>query len=83
MTLLNDPHLLFSVTTSHFPPQKHSSPPFPHNTLSPLANTLSPLAARQDNSSMPRLYLTGVYYFIMMYTGSNILPIAKYVLKWC
>jgi len=28
---------------------------------------------------MPRLYLTGVYYFIMMYTGSNILPIAAFL----
>ena len=33
----------------------------------------------QDNPSLPRLYLTGAYYFIMMYTGSNILPIARCV----
>ena len=32
----------------------------------------------QDNPVMSRLYMTGVYFFIMMYTGSNVLPIAKY-----
>lgn len=31
----------------------------------------------QDNPVIPRLYLTGVFYFIMMYTGSNLLPIGK------
>ena len=33
----------------------------------------------QDNSQMPRLYLTGVFYFIMMYTGSNLLPVARFL----
>jgi len=33
----------------------------------------------QDNPVMPRLYMTGAFFFIMMYTGSNVLPIAKYV----
>ena len=28
---------------------------------------------------MPRLYLTGVFFFIMMYTGSNLLPIARFL----
>ena len=28
---------------------------------------------------VPRLYLTGVFYFIMMYTGSNIHPIARFL----
>ena len=31
----------------------------------------------QDNPQLPRLFLTGVFFFILMYTGSNILPIAK------
>lgn len=31
----------------------------------------------QDNPSMPRLYLTGFFYFILMYTGSNVLSIGK------
>lgn len=31
----------------------------------------------QDNPSLPRLYLTGLFYFIMMYTGSNLLPIGS------
>nr|VZI16997.1 unnamed protein product [Spirometra erinaceieuropaei] len=30
-----------------------------------------------QNPCLPRIYLTGVFYFILMYTGSNVLPIAK------
>ncbi|TRY98042.1 hypothetical protein DNTS_004430 [Danionella cerebrum] len=33
----------------------------------------------QDNPVLPRLYLTGVFFFIMMYTGSNVLPIARFL----
>ena len=33
----------------------------------------------EDNPVMPRLYLTGVFYFIMMYTGSNVLPVARFL----
>ena len=32
----------------------------------------------QDNPILPRLYLTGVFFFVMMYTGSNVLPIGRY-----
>lgn len=31
----------------------------------------------EDNPIMPRLFLTGLYYFILMYTGSNLLPIGQ------
>lgn len=31
----------------------------------------------QDNPALPRLYLTGLFYFILMYTGSNLLPIGS------
>jgi len=31
----------------------------------------------QDNPVMPRLYLSGLFYFILMYTGSNLLPIGR------
>ena len=31
----------------------------------------------QDNPQLPRLYQTGVFYFILMYTGSNLLPIGR------
>ncbi|XP_016348350.1 dnaJ homolog subfamily C member 13-like [Sinocyclocheilus anshuiensis] len=31
----------------------------------------------QDNPNLQRLYLTGVFFFIMMYTGSNVLPVAR------
>ncbi|XP_015790480.1 dnaJ homolog subfamily C member 13-like [Tetranychus urticae] len=31
----------------------------------------------QDNPSMSRLYQTGLFYFILMYTGSNLLPIGR------
>lgn len=33
----------------------------------------------EDNPEMPKVYLTGVFYFMLMYTGSNILPIAKFL----
>eukprot|EP00055_Hartaetosiga_balthica_P006980 m.23293 g.23293 ORF g.23293 m.23293 type:complete len:2228 (-) comp5537_c0_seq1:183-6866(-) len=33
----------------------------------------------QDNTLLPRLYLKGVFFFILMYTGSNILPIARFL----
>lgn len=32
-----------------------------------------------DNPILPRLYLTGAFFFIMMYTGSNVLPIGKFL----
>ena len=32
-----------------------------------------------DSPLMPRLYLTGVFYFIIMYTGNNVLPIAVFL----
>ena len=31
----------------------------------------------QDNPYISNLYLSGIYYFILMYNGSNILPVAK------
>ncbi|GAB0184323.1 dnaJ subfamily C member 13 [Grus japonensis] len=33
----------------------------------------------QDNPQLPRFYLSGVFFFIMMYTGSNVLPIARFL----
>ncbi|XP_038048790.1 dnaJ homolog subfamily C member 13-like isoform X3 [Patiria miniata] len=33
----------------------------------------------QDNPGLGRLYLTGVFFFIMMYTGSNVLPLAWFL----
>ncbi|XP_072047448.1 dnaJ homolog subfamily C member 13-like isoform X2 [Amphiura filiformis] len=33
----------------------------------------------EDNPGLPRLYLTGVFFFIMMYTGSNVLPLAWFL----
>lgn len=33
----------------------------------------------RDHPSAPQLYFTGVYYFILMYTGSNVLPIARFL----
>lgn len=33
------------------------------------------IAVMQDNPNMSRLYLTGAFFFILMYTGSNLLPI--------
>lgn len=33
----------------------------------------------EDNAHASELYKTGVFYFILMYTGSNVLPIAKFL----
>ena len=33
----------------------------------------------EDNPKLPSLYLTGSFFFILMYTGSNILPIGKFL----
>ena len=33
----------------------------------------------EDNPNLSRGFSTGVFFFIMMYTGSNILPIAKFL----
>ncbi|KAL1502231.1 hypothetical protein ABEB36_007404 [Hypothenemus hampei] len=32
-----------------------------------------------DNPEMSKVHLTGVFYFILMYTGSNVLPIARFL----
>ncbi|PAV78254.1 hypothetical protein WR25_17655 isoform D [Diploscapter pachys] len=33
----------------------------------------------QDNFYLPQLYLSGVFFFILMYNGSNVLPIARFL----
>lgn len=33
----------------------------------------------EDNPCMPRLYMTGTFFFILMYTGSNVLPIGRFL----
>jgi DnaJ family protein C protein 13 len=33
----------------------------------------------EDNPTLPRLFQTGVFFFILMYTGSNVLPIARFL----
>uniref|UniRef100_A0A146KY70 DnaJ subfamily C member 13 n=1 Tax=Lygus hesperus TaxID=30085 RepID=A0A146KY70_LYGHE len=33
----------------------------------------------EDNVFMPKLYTTGVFFFILMYNGSNVLPIARFL----
>lgn len=33
----------------------------------------------RDNPDISKVYLTGVFYFILMYTGSNVLPIARFL----
>eukprot|EP00794_Sanderia_malayensis_P017835 gene17835-19618_t len=32
-----------------------------------------------DNPVMPRLYMSGIFFFIMMYTGSNVIPIGNFL----
>ena len=36
-------------------------------------------AVMQDNPGLSRLYLNGVFFFILMYTGSNVLPVARFL----
>lgn len=33
----------------------------------------------QDNPSLTTVYTSGVFFFILMYTGSNVLPIGKFL----
>lgn len=33
----------------------------------------------RDNADVSKIYLTGIFYFILMYTGSNVLPIARFL----
>ncbi|KAK0084129.1 hypothetical protein PV325_007587 [Microctonus aethiopoides] len=33
----------------------------------------------KDNPDVSKIYLTGIFYFILMYTGSNVLPIARFL----
>ncbi|XP_014205201.1 dnaJ homolog subfamily C member 13 isoform X1 [Copidosoma floridanum] len=33
----------------------------------------------RDNPEISKIYLTGVFYFILMYTGSNVLPVARFL----
>ncbi|KAL0279212.1 UNVERIFIED_CONTAM: hypothetical protein PYX00_000818 [Menopon gallinae] len=33
----------------------------------------------KDNPKMKTVYLTGIFYFILMYNGSNVLPIARFL----
>ena len=33
----------------------------------------------EENPMLNRVYVTGVFFFIMMYTGSNILPISRFL----
>ncbi|ELU18389.1 hypothetical protein CAPTEDRAFT_227625 [Capitella teleta] len=33
----------------------------------------------QDNPVLPRLYLTGAFFFVAMYTGGNVLPVARFL----
>jgi DnaJ family protein C protein 13 len=33
----------------------------------------------EDNPRLPTLYLSGCFFFILMYTGSNLLPIGKFL----
>lgn len=37
------------------------------------------LHVMQDNPFLSRLYLSGVFFFILMYNGSNVLPIARFL----
>lgn len=42
-----------------------------------VASLLCEVAA--DNPAAAKFYLTGVFFFILMYTGSNVLPVARFL----
>lgn len=42
-----------------------------------VATLLCEVAA--DNPAVSKLYLSGVFFFILMYTGSNVLPVARFL----
>lgn len=42
-----------------------------------VATLLCEVAA--DNPAVAKFYLTGVFFFILMYTGSNVLPVARFL----
>jgi DnaJ family protein C protein 13 len=33
----------------------------------------------EDNPRLPTLYLSGCFFFILMYNGSNVLPIGRFL----
>jgi DnaJ homolog subfamily C member 13 len=33
----------------------------------------------EDNPTLPRLYLSGAFFFALMYTGSNVLPLIRFL----
>ncbi|XP_046608377.1 dnaJ homolog subfamily C member 13 isoform X1 [Neodiprion virginianus] len=33
----------------------------------------------KDNPDVSKIYLTGIFFFILMYTGSNVLPVARFL----
>ncbi|VVC92762.1 unnamed protein product [Leptidea sinapis] len=41
--------------------------------------TFDPILVEKDNPEISKLYLTGVFYFMLLYTGSNVLPIARFL----
>ena len=67
--LLNDPtclpHLVQLLLT------------FDPNLVEKVITLLNALV--QDNPLLAQFYMTGVFYFILMYTGSNILPIGHFL----
>ncbi len=50
---------------------------FDPSLVEKLVNLLNALV--QDNPLLTQLYMSGIFYFILMYTGSNILPIGHFL----
>lgn len=65
-----------SKLTHFFPCQLQLLLTFDPILVEKVANML--YLVMQDNPNLQRLYLTGVFFFIMMYTGSNVLPVARW-----
>jgi hypothetical protein len=63
--------------------------PWVHRVLFQLLLTFDPILVEkvasllyvimQDNPVLSRLYLTGAFFFVAMYTGGNVLPIARFL----
>lgn len=79
LLLTFDPRLVEKVVTLLNVIMEVSSPlPLPL-LLSLFHHLCSLCLPPQDNPQLPRIFSTGVFFFILMYTGSNILPIAEFL----
>ena len=78
LLLTFDPILVEKVSTLlHLVMQDNPALPRYCSVDSSIVLTVCGLVYFKDHRVSCRLYLTGAFFFIMMYTGSNVLPVAR------